>query len=94
MTDAPKLTRGKSIGFPCPRCTGKTRVTDSRPTEVFGAPSVRRRRTCSCGWRDTTYEIASLWPMVEKMKAWLAVIGDQARMLSQELPERPTKDDD
>jgi transcriptional regulator NrdR family protein len=31
---------------------------DSRPTEVAGAPTVRRRRFCTvCGHRVTTYEL-------------------------------------
>ena len=39
----------------CPFCkTGDTSVVDSRPTE--DATAIRRRRTCSCGERFTTFE--------------------------------------
>ena len=39
----------------CPFCkTGDTSVVDSRPTE--DGTSIRRRRTCSCGERFTTFE--------------------------------------
>ena len=39
----------------CPFCkTGDTSVVDSRPTEDGSA--IRRRRTCSCGKRFTTFE--------------------------------------
>ena len=39
----------------CPFCkTGDTSVVDSRPTEAGTA--IRRRRTCSCGERFTTFE--------------------------------------
>ena len=39
----------------CPFCkTGDTSVVDSRPTEDGAA--IRRRRTCSCGQRFTTFE--------------------------------------
>ena len=39
----------------CPFCkTGDTSVVDSRPTEDGSA--IRRRRTCSCGERFTTFE--------------------------------------
>ena len=39
----------------CPFCkTGDTSVVDSRPTE--DGTAIRRRRTCSCGKRFTTFE--------------------------------------
>ena len=39
----------------CPFCkTGDTSVVDSRPTE--DGTSIRRRRTCGCGERFTTFE--------------------------------------
>ena len=39
----------------CPFCkTGETSVIDSRPTEDGAA--IRRRRTCNCGERFTTFE--------------------------------------
>ena len=39
----------------CPFCkTGETSVIDSRPTEDGAA--IRRRRTCKCGERFTTFE--------------------------------------
>ena len=39
----------------CPFCkTGDTSVVDSRPTE--DGTAIRRRRTCSCGERFTTFE--------------------------------------
>ena len=39
----------------CPFCkTGDTSVVDSRPTE--DGTAIRRRRTCSCGQRFTTFE--------------------------------------
>ncbi len=39
----------------CPFCkTGDTSVLDSRPTE--DGTAIRRRRTCSCGERFTTFE--------------------------------------
>ena len=39
----------------CPFCkTGDTSVVDSRPTEDGAA--IRRRRTCGCGERFTTFE--------------------------------------
>ena len=39
----------------CPFCkTGDTSVIDSRPTE--DGTAIRRRRTCSCGERFTTFE--------------------------------------
>ena len=39
----------------CPFCkTGDTSVVDSRPTE--DGTALRRRRTCSCGERFTTFE--------------------------------------
>ena len=39
----------------CPFCkTGDTSVVDSRPTEDGNA--IRRRRTCTCGQRFTTFE--------------------------------------
>lgn len=45
----------------CPSCKGEeTMVKDSRPTALYGFPSVRRRRQCSdeaCGHRFTTFEI-------------------------------------
>ena len=39
----------------CPFCkTGETSVIDSRPTE--DGTAIRRRRTCGCGERFTTFE--------------------------------------
>ena len=39
----------------CPFCkTGETSVVDSRPTE--DGTAIRRRRTCGCGERFTTFE--------------------------------------
>ena len=39
----------------CPYCkTGDTSVVDSRPTE--DGTAIRRRRTCGCGERFTTFE--------------------------------------
>ena len=39
----------------CPFCrTGDTSVVDSRPTE--DGTAIRRRRTCNCGKRFTTFE--------------------------------------
>jgi len=39
----------------CPFCkTGDTSVVDSRPTE--DGTAIRRRRTCTCGERFTTFE--------------------------------------
>ena len=39
----------------CPFCkTGETSVIDSRPTE--DGTAIRRRRTCNCGERFTTFE--------------------------------------
>ncbi len=39
----------------CPYCkTGDTSVLDSRPTE--DGTAIRRRRTCNCGERFTTFE--------------------------------------
>ena len=39
----------------CPFCkTGETSVIDSRPTE--DGTAIRRRRTCKCGERFTTFE--------------------------------------
>ena len=39
----------------CPFCkTGDTSVVDSRPTE--DGTAIRRRRTCNCGERFTTFE--------------------------------------
>ena len=39
----------------CPHCkTGDTSVLDSRPTE--DGTAIRRRRTCNCGKRFTTFE--------------------------------------
>ena len=39
----------------CPFCkTGDTSVVDSRPAE--DGTAIRRRRTCSCGERFTTFE--------------------------------------
>ena len=39
----------------CPFCkTGDTSVVDSRPTE--DGTAIRRRRTCGCGERFTTFE--------------------------------------
>lgn len=44
----------------CPTCSAPcpTTVVDSRPTELDGIATVRRRRVCdACGGRQTTYEI-------------------------------------
>ncbi len=66
----------------CPRCDGKTQVTDSR-----GAPhnTIRRRRECvACGHRFTTYE-STISPL-----RTLKVVGGQAersRRYYQNLPE-------
>ena len=39
----------------CPHCKkGETSVVDSRPTE--DGTAIRRRRTCNCGERFTTFE--------------------------------------
>jgi hypothetical protein len=43
--------------FPCPLCTTKMNIVDSRPTLLGNANAVRRRRKCpSCDHRLTTYE--------------------------------------
>ena len=42
----------------CPKCDGKTIVTNSRPSEK---KTIRRRRECmDCGYRFTTYEITEV----------------------------------
>jgi transcriptional regulator NrdR family protein len=48
-----------SAGLQCPACGGDlTKVIDSRPTEMMGFPSIRRRRPCdNCGTRQTTLEV-------------------------------------
>lgn len=46
----------EEIGICCPKCGGKSRVTDSRPG---AANTIRRRRSClkaGCSVRFTTYE--------------------------------------
>jgi hypothetical protein len=45
--------------FACPRCFGtESEVIDSRPADILGHPSVRRRRACQrCGERYSTYEL-------------------------------------
>lgn len=48
-------TRATGNSFRCVACKGKTRVADSRPTEL----GVRRRRVCeACAHNFTTFEIA------------------------------------
>ena len=43
--------------FPCPQCGGISSVKDSRPSNIGGASSVRRRRVClECKARWTTWE--------------------------------------
>jgi hypothetical protein len=45
--------------LPCPKCSGKLKVTDSRPNEMWGSPSIRRKRVClDCDHRFSTYEIS------------------------------------
>ena len=43
----------------CPWCGGASKTTDSRPRDVWGAPTVRRRRACQkCDNRWTTFEVS------------------------------------
>jgi hypothetical protein len=56
---AKRKTTDTSGGFRCPKCSGSTGVTDSRPS-ALGA--IRRRRECqSCGYRFTTGELVEGW---------------------------------
>lgn len=42
----------------CPWCGGASRTVDSRPRDVSGRPTVRRRRACQkCDNRWTTFEV-------------------------------------
>lgn len=45
--------------IPCPECDGVSiGVTDSRPTNSLGFPTIRRRRLCAdCGHRWVTIEV-------------------------------------
>jgi len=61
------VKRDSGTNYPCPACDNKnTGVVDSRM--VKGAK--RRRRSCKCGERFTTYEIeqTSLGDILEKNK--------------------------
>ena len=53
----------------CPFCkTGDTSVVDSRPTE--DGTAIRRRRTCSCGERFTTFERIQYRELTVVKKKW------------------------
>ena len=53
----------------CPYCkTGDTSVVDSRPTE--DGTAIRRRRTCSCGERFTTFERIQYRELTGVKKKW------------------------
>ena len=42
----------------CSGCGNEARVTDSRPTQLYGVECIRRRRICKhCKARVTTYEL-------------------------------------
>lgn len=44
----------------CPACGGNCKaVKDSRPHEIYGNPTIKRRRRCeNCGEKVTTFEIS------------------------------------
>jgi hypothetical protein len=50
-------------GLPCPSCGGQCGdVIDSRPTDVPGFQTIRRRRLClACNARITTFEVPGSW---------------------------------
>ena len=53
----------------CPFCkTGETSVIDSRPTE--DGTAIRRRRTCNCGERFTTFERVQYRELTVIKKKW------------------------
>ena len=53
----------------CPFCkTGETSVIDSRPTEDGAV--IRRRRTCNCGERFTTFERVQYRELTVVKKKW------------------------
>ena len=56
----------------CPFCkTGDTSVVDSRPTE--DGTAIRRRRTCNCGKRFTTFERVQYRELTVVKKKWTKI---------------------
>lgn len=81
-----------SIGFACPTCGApKTDVKDSRPREAGG---IRRRRTCGCGHRFTTYEFAAddIAGMAETAGPGAPEIAQQAKAIVGILPQLTADD--
>jgi transcriptional regulator NrdR family protein len=50
------MARSKGPGFACPSCGGRTDVINSGAVRKSLMPGVKRRRSCLCGYRVTTYE--------------------------------------
>jgi hypothetical protein len=98
VNDAPSLTiatlsdeNGAMPRSPCPKCAGKSGVTNTRPWHA----SVRRRRQCfSCDYRWTTIEIPAdlgdrLPEMQEALKRLAREAEDMARQLATLLRHLP-----
>lgn len=52
----------------CPKCKGKTKVTDSRDMQIMNG--TRRRRKClGCDYRFTTYEEYEISKDIEELKS-------------------------
>lgn len=67
----------------CPKCGGNLKtVKDSRPTELRGIATIRRRRECeTCGKRELTYEITDA--QIDAMRREIA--RDMATVLLSEI---------
>jgi len=90
MNDAPSLTiatlsdeNGAMPRSPCPKCAGKSGVTNTRPWHA----SVRRRRQCfSCDYRWTTIEIpADLGDRLPDLAAALTRLSHEADQMASQV---------
>ncbi len=66
------MSEALDVKIVCPGCGGNCgTVKDSRPNEVYGIPTIRRRRRCdNCGQNTTTFEVPE--PFLGKMRAEIA----------------------
>ena len=58
-------------------------VKDSRPSEIEGVQTIRRRRQCrGCGTRVTTYEMVDIGDLLRRLRAVVREAHHANKMLS------------
>src|ERR1051326_7078698 len=80
----PKSRTGEPVvAYSCPGCGQRMDVKDSRPSEIEGVQTIRRRRQCrGCGTRVTTYEMVDIGDLLRRLRAVVREAHHANKMLS------------